>query len=83
MNNVSSETYDSAQFTMYIHNPSSTTSYKGVYSIGVSQNNQAITQNMVGWCTTGSNYALNGLRFSMGGGDIVNGTFRLYGIKNS
>lgn len=83
MSNVSAETFDSAQFIMYIHNPSSTTSYKGVYSIGVSQNSSAITQNMVGWCTTGSNYALTGLRFYMGSGNIVNGTFRLYGIKNN
>jgi hypothetical protein len=83
MNNVSSDTIDSAQFIMYIHNPSSTSSLKAIYSIGVSQNTYPITQNMVGLCTAGSGAALNGLRFLMASGDIVNGTFRLYGIKNS
>ena len=83
MTNVSANSYESAQFIMYIHNPASTASFKGIYSIGTSANTNAYTQNMIGYCGTGNTSALTALRFAMGSGNIVDGTFRLYGIKNS
>lgn len=77
------QTYASSQFIMYIHNPSSTTSFKSVYTVGTVQYNDAYHSNMAGYCGTGNTSALTALRFYMASGNIASGTFRLYGIKNS
>jgi hypothetical protein len=82
-NPVSAYPYESAQFIMYIHNPSSTDSFKSIYSVGTTANVVATVSIMAGYCGTGNTSPLTALRFYMGSGNIVNGTFRLYGIKNS
>jgi hypothetical protein len=75
----------SASFVMYIPFPSSLTRQKNVYWQGVAQQNGStaqvqgiINQNDASSATT----ALTGLRFLSSSGNL-NGTFRLYGIKNS
>lgn len=74
-------------FTLYLHNPESTTKYHSVYFAGTSYG---------GGSTNGSTFgssrsavgnsglgALTGLRFLMSSGNILTGTFRLYGVRKS
>jgi hypothetical protein len=80
---MSNETFNSGQFIVYIHNPASTTSFKSIYSVGAFANVVASHANMAGYCGTGETQPLTGLRFFFESANIVDGTFRLYGIKNS
>lgn len=72
-------------FTLYIHNPSSTTKRKIIYWQGGFWNTggNIITVNGSGsYEGTADTSALTGIRFFGSAGNI-SGTFRLYGIKNS
>jgi hypothetical protein len=71
------------QTTMFISNPSSTSTHKSVYGTGIYyQDNQAIIQQAYSIFNNGTS-ALTGVRFYMDTGNITGGTFRLYGIKAS
>ena len=76
--NTSGETYS---FTMYIPQPASTTVFKQVYWTGVGSRATNMGQKN-GAAHNRSTSALTGIQFFMASGNI-NGTFRLYGIKNS
>lgn len=83
--NLNNTAAKSASFVMWIPFPSSLTRQKNVYWQGVAQQNGStaqvqgiINQNSASSDTT----ALTGLRFLSSSGNL-NGTFRLYGIKNS
>jgi hypothetical protein len=83
--NLDNTAANSASFVMWIPFPSSLTRKKNVFWQGVAQQNGStaqvqgiINQNDASSATT----ALTGLRFLSSSGNL-NGTFRLYGIKNS
>ena len=76
--NTVGETYS---FTMYIPQPASTTLFKQVYWTGVGSRATNMGQKN-GAAHNRSTDALTGIQFFMASGNI-NGTFRLYGIKNS
>ncbi len=88
---VSGVNYDTPTFpgtrgnyVFYIHNPSSTTFYKEINWTGACYNNsgQGVCNVGIGaW--KGGTQALTGVRFYFLSGNVVTGTFRLYGIKNS
>jgi hypothetical protein len=68
---------------MYIHNPASTTKYKGIYWSGAAVNNSNDVVQILGTTMNFSGtQALTGVRFFGSSGTLA-GTFRLYGIKNS
>lgn len=71
--------------TMFISNPSNTSSNKYVYGFGTyNQNNDAHISQTYSVQNSGSTSALTGVRFFMSSGaTITAGTFRLYGIKAS
>lgn len=74
---------DSAAFVMHIYDPSITTTSKKISWTGTEFNSTTLTVGFGsgGTTTTG---ALEGIRFfSNAGANLVSGTFRLYGIKNS
>lgn len=77
----------SAGLVMYVPKPASTTLLKHVFWHGGVRRAQASSnaQNCVGAGGYGDSQtgALTGVRFAMAAGNIVAGTFRLYGIKNS
>lgn len=83
LNNTPSST-NAFSGILYVNNPASTTLSKSVYSQFFANliTPGAYQQNMTGWYS-GSTAALTGVRFSMGGGTITTGTFRLYGYSNS
>lgn len=69
---------------LYIQNPSSTASYKGIYGTTFSMLNatEVFNYGVAGYFNN-STSALTGFRFFFNSGNIVAGTFRLYGISNS
>ena len=82
---LTNTTANSASFVMWVPFPSSLTRQKNVYWTGTGQTGGStsqvqgiINQNDASSATT----ALTGLRFLSSSGNL-NGTFRLYGIKNS
>jgi len=76
------ESYQAGSGYIYLFNPSSTTFVKHfiiesqIYSAAQSEQSFA-----AGYCNTTA--AIDGVQFSMSSGDIVSGTFKLYGIKDS
>lgn len=72
----------SADFTMHISNPAGTTNQKMVYWEGVSNTGSAAS-NATGQALNTATTALTGIRFLASSGNILTGTFRLYGIANS
>jgi hypothetical protein len=71
-----------SQFTMHITNPSSTGVQKLVYWTGGSISSDAVTVRAGAGLNQGTG-ALTGIRFIAATGNILSGTFRLYGIANS
>jgi hypothetical protein len=70
--------------TMFIANPSGTSSNKYVYGMGTyNQDNDSHISQTFSVQNNGSVTALTGIRFLMNSGNITAGTFRLYGIKAS
>ena len=71
-------------YTLYIHNPASTSLLKNLYGPGFSINSNGYAlNNLVQGYYDGGTQALTGVQFYMSSGNIVSGTFRLYGIANS
>jgi len=82
-----SDTSDIAGFNINIYNPSSTTKQKRVVISGVASASSGVGANQTttffGSGSISGTGAMTGLRFFMSAGNIVSGTFRLYGIVNS
>ena len=72
----------SANFQIYIHNPSSTTLGKTLYVQGVTESSADVYA-MNGFASNSGTGALTGLRLYFDTGNIVEGKFRLYGISTS
>jgi hypothetical protein len=72
---------ESYSFTMYIPQPANTNVFKQIYWTGVASRATSVGQKN-GVAHNRSTSALTGIQFFMASGNI-NGTFRLYGIKNS
>lgn len=73
-----------ASGVLYVQNPSSTAAYKGVYGSTFTMPNSTEVFNYgVAGYFNNSTAALTGFRFYTNSGNIVAGTFRLYGISNS
>ena len=73
---------DSANFSIYITNPASTTLKKQIYYTGSYTNGSNLAIISGSGSNTGTG-ELTGIRMLMPSGNIVAGTFRLYGIANS
>lgn len=73
---------DSANFSIYITNPASTTLKKQIYYTGAFTNSSDLAIISGSGSNTGTG-ALTGIRMLMQAGNIVAGNFRLYGIANS
>ena len=85
--NLDSDASSNAGFVMYVYKPSSSTLKKqATWTGGVNRNNASssvyLNTGAVGTSTTASS-TLTGVRFAMSSGNIILGTFRLYGIANS
>jgi hypothetical protein len=81
---VGNATTDSVNFTMHINNPSSTAFAKHIYWEGSTY--RVGSSNIQVGTGVGSNTAttaLTGIRFFPASGLLVEGRFRLYGIKNN
>ena len=72
----------SANFRMFVHNPSSTAVMKAIDWTGTSQASTSTMSQISGAGFNQGTAALTGVRFLAASGNI-NGTFRLYGIRNS
>jgi hypothetical protein len=70
-------------FTIHIHNPTSTTLQKPVHWTGGSIRSTGTIRVAFGAGSNTDTGAVTGVRFLMSAGNIVSGTFRLYGIANS
>ena len=80
LGSASSASNAQSNFTMYLHNPTSTTKQHTLYSTGVVIDNTDVSVSQaiaVGKCTTTG--ALTGIRIRPGTGTI-SGTFSLYGL---
>jgi len=80
LTNAVSET----ELSVFIEKPTSTTTYKKIRWAGTGINNN--TQDvyvMSGSAANTGTGALTGLRFAASADNIISGTFRLYGIRNS
>jgi hypothetical protein len=73
----------SANFTFIVSNPSSTTLMKTAYWNGISFKTDDTSRTISGAGYNSGTSALTGIRFYPSSGNILDGTFRLYGIKNS
>ena len=81
---VGSAAGEGMTLTMYISNPASTTMRKNIHGHGVSSDGAATEiKNATFFGGNTGTDALTGIRFSMNGGNITSGSFRLYGIKKS
>lgn len=81
--NIGNAAGEHANLTIHLHNPASTSLRKGLYATGYAVN--AIGNTAMAYAV-GSNSgtgALTGLRLYASSGNIVSGSFRLYGIVNS
>ena len=83
---LSNNTNSAAGFEVRVYNPSGTSFKKGVSVTGFNNSNQS--NNAAGVILMGGTYgnstaAVTGIQFLASTGNIVSGTFRLYGIKNS
>lgn len=72
------------QFLVHIHSPSNTLYKKMIHWEGVSWSNDPFLQNQngIGSLNT-STAAMTGIRYYSDSGNIISGTFRLYGIAKS
>lgn len=73
----------STDFTMTVSKPSGTTFMKSAYWIGRSNGATSTSRTTFGAGHNSGTAALTGVRFLAQTGNILAGTFRLYGIKNS
>jgi len=80
--NISNSATLPANFTMYVYGPSSALQKSLVYS-GACTNTSSDIVNMNGAGRNTTTNAVTGVRFLAGSGNIVSGTFRLYGVPNS
>lgn len=75
---------NNAFFTLYINSPSSTTRTKPIFTTASFVNIGGATGSVLfSTCYNTGTGAVTGLRFYMNSGNIIAGTFRLYGISNS
>jgi hypothetical protein len=87
ISNANAANVNSGQsFEVKVYNPSGTNFKKGISATGFQTSNQSA--NAAGTIAAGGTYgnstaAVTGVRFLAATGNIVSGTFRLYGIKNS
>ena len=81
---LSDSTDGVTNFTLFISVPASTTLKKYLYWYGVCNDNaNVLPAKMSGVGGNTSTGALTGLRFFLSSGNILSGTFRLYGIAKS
>lgn len=88
LSDMGNDTWDSAGFIMHFYGPanSSTSKVRPVSWTGVNtKNNTAGAQMAFGAATYtgGTNGPIEAVKFYMSSGNMVSGTFRIYGIKNS
>jgi hypothetical protein len=81
--NVGNASNASANFSMYIYSPSSTTLSKMIVWTGASVDTSTYVRLSYGAGFNTGTAAMTGIRFFLLSGNINSGTFRLYGIKNS
>ena len=79
---VSNNANASISLTMRVHNPTAT-GYKAVYFSGVHHNNSDTDLRISGACSNSGTGALTGIRFQCSSGNIVAGSFRLYGVRKT
>jgi hypothetical protein len=81
--NVGDAANASANFSMYIYSPSSTSLSKMIVWTGASVDTTTYVRLSYGAGFNTGTSAMTGIRFFLLSGNIASGTFRLYGIKNS
>lgn len=80
---LDSDSSNNFSFVLYINNPSSTSLIKMLNWTGGYKISGAGAGVLVGTGFNSSTSALTGVRFYQDSGNVLRGTFRLYGIKNS
>lgn len=81
IDNVSNAASASINFTMRVPNPASTTLAKGAYFNGFMGTSSTTDLEIGGVMTNTGTSALTGIRFQASSGNIVAGSFKLYGVR--
>lgn len=83
IDNVSNGASASINFTMRVPNPASTTFAKVAYFAGIVGTSTIADMEVGGVMMNTGTSALTGIRFQASSGNIVAGTFRLYGVRKT